>query len=106
DELPAGIPALVTIGERDGRQLMVDLEAFGTLIITGPTEHVDALVSSIATELAAGEDLTDAWVRLIGVDIALDPHLPRASQQDVEGAIEDARRERDEVARSMVEVGM
>ena len=35
DELPAAFPALVTIGQRDGRQLLIDLEAFGVLTVSG-----------------------------------------------------------------------
>lgn len=50
DELPAGIPALVTIGQRDGRQLLVDLEAFGLLTVAGPAEHTDAFARSVAVE--------------------------------------------------------
>ncbi|HWL41773.1 MAG TPA: BTAD domain-containing putative transcriptional regulator [Ilumatobacter sp.] len=65
DELPAAIPALVTIGERDGRQLLVDLEAFGSLTVDGPGEHVDEFLRSIAVELGCGEDLSDAYVTAV-----------------------------------------
>lgn len=51
DELPAAIPALVTIGQRDGRQLMVDLEAYGTVTVTGDPDHVDAFLRATAVEL-------------------------------------------------------
>lgn len=69
DELPAAIPALVTIGQRDGRQLLVDLEAFGVLTVTGPDDHAAAFVTSIAVELATGSDLADAYVTTVGLDI-------------------------------------
>ena len=73
DDLPSGIPALVTIGQRDGRQLLVDLEAFGTLDLVGPTEHTTAFARSLALELASGTDLADAYVTTVGLD--LDPQL-------------------------------
>lgn len=69
DEFPAAIPALVTIGRRDGRQLLVDVEAFGVLTVTGRDEHTAALVTSIAVELATGSDLADAYVTAVGLDI-------------------------------------
>ncbi|MGE3448812.1 MAG: BTAD domain-containing putative transcriptional regulator [Microbacteriaceae bacterium] len=69
DELAAVIPALVTIGQRDGRQLLVDVEAFGTLTVDGPAVHVDEFARSVALELACGGDLADAYVTLVGVDL-------------------------------------
>jgi len=68
DALPAAIPALVTIGHREGRQLMVDLEAFGTVAVTGDPERVDDFLRAAALELSAGDDLADSYVLAIGVD--------------------------------------
>lgn len=67
DELPAAIPALVTIGQREGRQLMVDLEAFGTVSVTGDEQRVDDFLRAATAELATGDDLSDAYV--VAVDI-------------------------------------
>lgn len=69
DELPAVIPALVTIGERDGRQLLIDLEAWGTLTIGGAAEHAEAFARFVALELACGNDLADGYVTAIGLDL-------------------------------------
>ncbi|HAP77601.1 MAG TPA: hypothetical protein DCR14_16170 [Acidimicrobiaceae bacterium] len=69
DELPAGIPALVTIGQREGRQLLIDLEAFGTLSVTGPPDCTAGLLRSVALELACGNDLADAYVSIVDIDV-------------------------------------
>jgi nucleoid-associated protein YgaU len=69
DELPAGIPALVTIGQREGRQLLIDLEAFGTLAVTGPPDCTAGLLRSVALELACGNDLADAYVSIVDIDV-------------------------------------
>lgn len=70
DSLPPGMPGLVSIGERNGRQLMVDLEAFGTVSVDGPASVVQAWLRSIAAELATGDDLSSAIV--IAVDDGFD----------------------------------
>lgn len=92
EQLPAGLPALVTIGQRDGRQLLVDLEAFGHLSIVGPTEHTEALARAIALELACGTELADAYVTTVGLD--LDPVLAarhRLTSRTAEEAVESIR---------------
>lgn len=71
-------PALVTLGRRDGRSLLVDLEAFGAITVTGSATEAEALVRSIAMELASGEQLSNAYVTLVGFDLGLEQHLPRA----------------------------
>jgi hypothetical protein len=78
DRLSAAIPALVTVGTRDDRQLLLDLEAFGTISITGPDDRVDAFLRSVALELATSEDLADAYPELVGLDLPGGPH-PRVS---------------------------
>ena len=72
DELSAAIPALVTVGQRDGRQLLVDLEAFGLVTVAGPVEHTDAFIRSLSVELVCGNDLSDAYVTVVDVDTGLD----------------------------------
>jgi hypothetical protein len=91
DELPAGIPALVTIGQREGRQLLIDLEAFGTLCVTGPPDFTSGLLRSVALELACGNDLADAYVSIVDVDV--DPLVAprhRLTAQTLTEAIEAA----------------
>lgn len=70
-------PALVTVGIREGRSLLVDLEAFGAVSVIGDAHAAESLVRSIALELATGEQLSNAYVSLVGFDLGLDRHLPR-----------------------------
>ena len=86
NSFPSPIPALVTIGARDGRQLLLDLEAFGSVAVAGPPERVDNFLRSIATELAAGDDLADSFVMVVGLDLPAGPH-ERAKTVDVDTAI-------------------
>lgn len=101
DELPAAIPALVTIGHRDGRQLLIDLEAVGTLTVDGPGIPTRALAAAIAVELACGNDLADAYVTTVGLD--LDPDVAprhRLTATNAAGAapqLQSARRSIDDV---------
>ncbi|HRE00954.1 MAG TPA: LysM peptidoglycan-binding domain-containing protein, partial [Ilumatobacteraceae bacterium] len=84
DELPAAIPALVTVGDRDGRQLMIDLEAFGTIAVSGPPQRVDDFLRAIALELSTDEDLADTYAVAIGLDGV--PTTDRLMLADVETA--------------------
>ncbi|MAT06892.1 MAG: hypothetical protein CL424_17800 [Acidimicrobiaceae bacterium] len=68
DELPAAIPALVTIGERQGRQLLLDLEAYGSITVVGDPERVGDFLRAVALELSSGDDLSDAYVVAVGLD--------------------------------------
>ncbi|MEQ1703365.1 MAG: LysM peptidoglycan-binding domain-containing protein, partial [Ilumatobacteraceae bacterium] len=99
DELPAGIPALVTIGQREGRQLLIDLEAFGTLSVTGPSDCTAGLLRSVALELACGNDLADAYVSIVDIDV--DPLVAprhRLTAQTLTEAVEAAENAIDSVA--------
>ncbi|MFN3256899.1 MAG: LysM peptidoglycan-binding domain-containing protein [Ilumatobacter sp.] len=102
DELPAGIPALVTIGQREGRQLLIDLEAFGTLSVTGPPDCTSGLLRSVALELACGNDLADAYVSIVDIDV--DPLVAprhRLTVQTLTEAIEAAENAIDSVSAAM-----
>ena len=102
DELPAGIPALVTIGQREGRQLLIDLEAFGTLAVTGPPDCTAGLLRSVALELACGNDLADAYVSIVDIDV--DPLIAprhRLTAQTLTEAIEAAENAIDSVGASI-----
>jgi LysM domain len=63
------LPALVTIGTREGRQLLLDLEAYGTVSVAGPDDMVDGLLRSIATELAVSETIANSYLDLVGFEI-------------------------------------
>ena len=84
-DLPCSIPALVTFGERDGRQLLVDLEAYGSVSVGGAVEHVDAFLRSIAVELASSGDLADACVLSVGLDTGIE-HLDRLATRSADDA--------------------
>ena len=86
DALPAAIPALVTIGHRERRQLMIDLEAYGAITVSGADDRVDAFLRSVALELAADQDLADAYVHAVGFDPGVG-HLDRLATTDVDGAL-------------------
>ncbi len=86
DELPAAIPALVTIGHREGRQLLIDLEAYGGITVSGTDERVDAFLRSVAVELATDQDLADAYVHTVGFNLGIE-HLDRLGTSDVDGAV-------------------
>jgi nucleoid-associated protein YgaU len=68
------VPALVTIGTREGRQLLLDLEAYGTISVCGPDELVDGLLRSIATELAVSDTIANSYLDLVGFDLPVE-HL-------------------------------
>jgi hypothetical protein len=61
-ERPPLISGLVTFGTREGKQFMVNLEALGTLSVTGDEEGVEGFLRSIAVELGSGDELSDATV--------------------------------------------
>ncbi len=63
---PNPCPCLVTIGRRGGADVLLNLESCGVLAITGTDEIVDALVRSIATELACSAFADAPTVLLVG----------------------------------------
>lgn len=72
---PSPCPALVTIGQRDGADVLLNLESCGTLSIEGEPDAVDALARAIAFELAAGALADAPTVLLVGL-----PALPAAPE--------------------------
>lgn len=85
--IEAAAAALVTLGTRDGRTLMVDLEAFGAVTVTGDMGSAEALVRSLALELATGDVLSNAYVSLVGFDLIGVDHLPRVMRRTEDEAI-------------------
>lgn len=83
--LPVGeqatvLPALVTVGTRDGNQLLLNLEALGSVAIDAPDESAQAFARSIIVELAAGELLSDAYVAVSGITVDGAPHFDRVQR--------------------------
>ena len=81
-------PGLVTIGQRDGKSVLVDLEALGSLAITGDPTAAENLARSTIVELACGEDLANSYVHTVGIELDDLPQLDRAHVRDEAGAIE------------------
>lgn len=103
---PALIAGLVTVGQRNGRQLMLDLEGLGSVGITGDPPAIDRFLRSIVLELGAGDELADATVVLTpgAIDLAVADHLPRvrvdeerAARQRVAALASDLERRLDEI---------
>lgn len=86
-EWPSPIPALVTVGTRGHRQLLVDLEAVGTLAVSGPTADVEAWIRAVVLELGAGDDLADASVLTVGSGVDGVEHLERVAHVHPDEAI-------------------
>ncbi len=87
-EWPSPIPTLVTVGTRGHRQLLVDLEAIGTLAVSGPSADVEAWIRAVVLELGAGDDLADASVLTVGCGVDGVEHLERVADVRPDEAIE------------------
>ncbi|MCB0972451.1 MAG: LysM peptidoglycan-binding domain-containing protein, partial [Acidimicrobiales bacterium] len=88
DEYPSPLPALVTVGRRDGRQLLVNLEALGSLAICGDETIASALVQAIVAELATSEDLADSYLTVAGVEAGPADGLDRVERATVDEALD------------------
>jgi DNA-binding SARP family transcriptional activator/LysM repeat protein len=76
--VPAVCPGLVTIGRRtEGHQLLIDLEAYGSLAVSGDPAAAEDAFRSLILELGTAEELADAYVSIVGFDDPALNHLPR-----------------------------
>lgn len=91
DALCAPLPALVTIGERDGRQVLLDVEACGALAVTGDPDRVADFGRAVAVELGADEDFADAYVSTVGFGLGIDDHLRRIRRSTPAEALDRVR---------------
>jgi len=103
---PALIAGLVTVGQRNGRQLMLDIEGLGSLGVTGDPHAIDGFLRSIVLELGAGDELADASVSLSpgAINLAALGHLPRvrideepSARQRIAAVASDLERRLDEI---------
>jgi DNA-binding SARP family transcriptional activator len=104
DELPAPVPALVTVGERDRRQLLIDLEAYGSIALAGDAERVTEFATALALELGASEELANAYVYTVGYESPGTAQLDRVTAVDEDDAtrrLSSRRTEVDEALTSM-----
>ena len=101
--LPAAVPGLVTLGRRHDAQLLVDLEAFGSVAIVGDARAAEDVVRAVVLELGAGDELSDAWVTTVGLGIDGVEHLGRVQARSgdealrhADGIVADSRRVMDD----------
>lgn len=97
--LPAGLPALVTVGHSRGRQISLNLEATQRVDILGDVDDIDATLLMMVTELAFSEhaDLLDLIT--VGVDTELVSVLDRARAVSIDEAVSIATGAADRFAR-------
>lgn len=76
------IAGLATIGTRHGNLVLANLEVLGTIAITGDPTHVDNLTRSIALELAASDELANACITTVGLDLDTPDRFWRAEHTD------------------------
>ena len=88
--LPAAVPGLVTLGRRDDAQVLVDLEAFGSVSIGGDARAAEDVMRAVVLELGAGEELSDAWVSTVGLGVDGVEHLARVQARSDDEALRHA----------------
>ncbi len=76
-EQAAVLPALVTIGTREGNQLLLNLEAVGCIAVDASSDAAEAFARSIIVELAAGELLSDTYLACSDIDLDGAHHFDR-----------------------------
>jgi nucleoid-associated protein YgaU len=88
--LPAAVPALVTFGRRHDAQVLIDLEAFGTVSIIGDPRAAEDVMRSVVLEFGSGEELSDAWVSTVGLGVDGVEHLTRVQRRSDADAVAHA----------------
>lgn len=99
----APIPGLVTFGSRDGGTLLVNLEALGSLAVTGDATAVEAFVRSLVLELSLSEELANSYLFLVDLDLEVDAGTGRAcstSEGDAVSRITSVAEQHAEVLRA------
>lgn len=67
-DIPAYVPALVTVGDTESGPLLIDLDEAGTLLLEGAADQVTTVLAAMATELASAAWAENCDVYLIGVE--------------------------------------
>ncbi len=99
----APIPGLVTFGSRDGGTLLVNLEALGSLAVTGDATAVEAFVRSLVLELSLSDELANSYLFLVDLDLEVDAGTGRAcstSEGDAVSRITSVAEQHAEVLRA------
>ncbi len=84
------IPGLVSVGTRDGNIVMVNLEAFGTITITGAADRVRSYATSLVVEIANDADLANGFLHVAGLDVPAVDLRGRIFQRTVDAALQHA----------------
>jgi len=66
-DAPSPCPGLVTVGKRDGADVLLNLESCGAIAVAGDPEQVLSLVNSMALELAASAFSDAPTVLMVGM---------------------------------------
>lgn len=90
-DVPAYVPALVTVGDTDSGAVLVDLDEAGTLLVEGAVDQVDAVLTAMATELACAPWSENCDVCLVGVGNRLGA-LDRVRVLDANDAVAELSR--------------
>jgi DNA-binding SARP family transcriptional activator len=88
---PPPIPGLVTIGQRGGASVLIDLEHCGSLTISGDPERGESLLRAWITELAHNDDLANTYIHVIGVPLAELQYTDRVQRRTEADALEHLR---------------
>ncbi len=67
NDLPSPCPGLVTIGKRDGADVLLNLESCGAIAVIGDANETASLVKSMSLELAASAFSDAPTVLLVGM---------------------------------------
>lgn len=77
-------PGLVTVGRRSGRELLVNLEAFGSMAVVGNRSTVDGFVQALVLELGTGTAApVPPTVLLVDVNVEGVEHLPQVRRVEM-----------------------
>ena len=99
----APIPGLVTFGVRDGGTLLVNLEALGSLSVTGDAAAVDVFIRSLVLELSLSEELANSYLFLVETDLdtaATSDRVARCSEGDASSRIVSVVDQHEEILRA------
>jgi hypothetical protein len=84
DQWASPLAGLLTVGHRDGRQLLIDLEAIGSLAVSGDPDAVAAFLRAAVLELG-GSELADSTVHTIDLTVTT-AELPHVQPTTIDAA--------------------
>jgi hypothetical protein len=105
-DAPSALPGLVTIGHRDGRQLLVDLEAYGSLAVTGDPAAVEAFGRAAVLELGAADDIADAYIVTVGLDVDGVEQFERVTSSSTDDALDRITSTAESVGEALAHAGI